>query len=496
MVSKRLIMSRQSLLYKRMRAHYDILIVGAGSAASVAALTAAEANDDLDIAVIERAPEGEHGGNSRYTDANMRLKPDGSPADGFVEDYIEFSDGLGHPELMETVAEHAKDTIDWLTDHGMSFDRSPVHLGNTPRSRIGPNGGGLAIVETCLSAARDRGVSVHFETTVEDLAQSPDGEVAGVIVRDADGTRHRIESDAVIIACGGFEGNRTMLAQYLEAGTGSGDAYNLDPVAPGGEYNNGEGIVMAQNVGGATYGQFDTYHNEPVDPRSDVPAPAIFAFPYGILVNKRGERFVDEGERPLDEHYEYLSRQIREQPDEIAYLLFDQRVNDVPDWDFFDHVHSDLDPYEAEPDYSSGADPLESTLENLGEYIDVDVTQLLETVRTYNESVTEESFDPLELDGKRAETNPPKSNWALPLDTPPFMAYPMVSSNVFTFGGIATNTNGQVVTHDGRPITGLYAAGEVTGLYYRKYTGGTSVLRGIVYGRLAANHAVKSIANA
>lgn len=476
-----------------MQGHYDIVVVGAGSAASAAALTAVEANPELEIAVIERAPDGEHGGNSRYTDANMRLKPDGSPADGFVTDYVEFSDGLGHPELMEAVAENAKETIDWLKGHGMSFDRTPVHLGNTPRSRIGPNGGGLAIVETCLGEARDRGVTVLFETTVEDLAQTEDGGVAGVIVRDNAGERHRIDTDAVIIACGGFEGNRTMLAQYLEAGTGSGDVYNLDPVAPGGEYNKGEGIVMAQNVGGATYGQFDTYHNEPVDPRSDVPAPAIFAFPYGILVNKNGERFVDEGAKPLDEHYEYLSRQIREQPDEIAYLLFDQQVNEVDGWDFFDHVHTNLDPYEADPDYSSDQDPLASTLENLAEHIDVDVPQLLETVESYNEQVQEGTFDPTNLDGKRADTDPPKSNWALTLEKPPFMCYPLVSSNVFTFGGIATDTNGQVITADDRPIPGLYAAGEVTGLYYRKYTGGTSVLRGIVFGRLAAQHAVSAI---
>jgi tricarballylate dehydrogenase len=477
-----------------MQDSYDIVVIGAGSAASVAALTAAETNEDLDVAVLERAPEEERGGNSRYTDAWMRLNDDGSPAEGFVEDYMEFTEGLGDAELMRTVAENAKDTVEWLEEQGLTFDQHPEHLGNTRRPRVGPRGGGQAILDTCLDHAEGRGVDIHYETTAEDLALDDVGELQGVIVRDADGARHSVDANAVVIASGGFEGNPTMLAEHLEAGTGSGDVYNLDPVAPGGEFNKGEGIVMAQRAGAATSGQFDAYHNEPVDPRSDTPAPAVFAFAYGILVNKDGERFIDEGAKTPDEHYEYLSRRIREQPDEVAYLVFDQKVHDVEGWDFDDHIHTDVDPYTAEPDYASDVDPLESTLRNLAESVDVDVEQFVETVQEYNENVQEGEFRPRELDGKRADVDPPKSNWALRFDTPPFAIYPMVSANVFTFGGLAIDTDGRVVNNDDRPIHGLYAAGEVTGFYYRKYTGGTSVLRGLVFGRLAGQHAAEYVA--
>jgi tricarballylate dehydrogenase len=277
-----------------------------------------------------------------------------------------------------------------------------------------------------------------------------------------------------------------MLTSYL-----NGNVSNLDPIAEGGLFNKGEGIEMALDVGADTSGEFSKFHAEPSDPRAeDAPDPAIMAFPYGILVNKHGERFVDEGEKTVDEHYEYVARRIWEQPDEIAYLISDQKLYDVPK---IEHaIATPEDPFEGTPDYAGSEDPLSTTVRDLADTIDVDSTTLLETVQSYNDSITDADFDPFTTDGKRAETTPPKSNWAQPLDTPPFVAYPVRCANVFTFGGVAIDTKGRVLSPDDQPIPGLYAAGEVTGLYYGKYTGATSVLRGLVFGRIAGQHAVDS----
>lgn len=469
-----------------MKSQYDVIVIGAGVAGTAAVVSALEEGDELDIAIVDRAPEDDWGGNSRYTDAYMRLNEDGSPIDGFVEDWLSFSDGKVDRELIETIADNAQTTISWLKEKGIEFSVSKSSFPSTNRPHFGPHGGGEAIIETLIGEAKELGVDVCFETTAEELTTTSDGEVDGLIVRGSSGQRRRIQADSVIIASGGFEGNSSMLAQYIW-----GNTTNLPTVAPGGEYNKGEGITMAESVGGKTAGQFDAFHNEPVDPRSDIPEAAIFAFPYGILVNKNGERFVDEAMDLPDECYELICRKIREQPDEIAYFISDQKLYDIPEIEL--SIMTDADPYEAEPNYSSDTDPLESVVAALADRIEVDEDGLYETIIEYNDGTQPGEYDPLELDGKRSTASPPKSNWALELDTPPFVAYPIVSSNVFTFGGIGINSSGQVVSRDDRPVKGLYAAGEVTGLYYGKYTGATSVLRGLVFGKIAGKHAANQV---
>ena len=464
----------------------DIAIVGTGAAGSAAALAAVETDPDLDVLVVERATEGEHGGNTRYTDAYMRLDENGEPADGFVGDFETFSGGHVDTDIVRTLRDRATETIRWVEEYGVEFHATETAFLTSNRPRLLPKGGGLAILEALLDAATDRGVDVRYETTAESIALSDDGSVSGLRVRDATGEPGVVEADVVFIASGGFEGNPRMLTTYLE-----GPVEELEPMATGGTFNKGEGIEMALDAGGDTAGEFRKFHASVADPRSDAPGPSVHAFPYGIVVNKHGERFVDEGARTVDEHYEYVARRIRRQPDGIAYFIFDQKLHDVPG---IEHtILSEKEPYEATPDYAGGADPLESTVRNLVEEIgdDIDAAKLLETVEAYNDSVQPGEFVATDLDGKRAETTPQKSNWARKLDTPPFGAYPLTCVNVFTFGGIATDTHSRVINADDRPIPGLYAAGEVTGLYYDKYTGATSVLRSLVFGRRGGAHAAR-----
>lgn len=201
-------------------------------------------------------------------------------------------------------------------------------------------------------------------------------------------------------------------------------------------------------------------------------------FPYGILVNLDGERFVDEGSGTADEIYEAVGRTIWKQREGLVYFIGDQRIYTVPGYEHA--LTTDMPPIVAD------------SAEVLAEQLGLDPARLRRTIEEFNASVQEGAYDPTAPDGKATRgLTPPKSNWAQPLDMLPLVAYPMACAIVFTYGGIATSMSGEVLSADGWPIPGLFAAGECTGLYYGKYPGATSVLRGLVFGRIAGEAAAR-----
>jgi tricarballylate dehydrogenase len=249
-------------------------------------------------------------------------------------------------------------------------------------------------------------------------------------------------------------------------------------VARGGYYNKGEGIRMALACGAAPAGDFSSYHSEPLDPRSGATEALVMNFPYGVLVNKRGKRFVDEAPGPVDVHYDHISRAIGEQPDGIAYVVFDSLIDDVPNWKR--SIRSDQPPFRAD------------SIEVLAALCELPAEPLDATLKAYNAACQPGEFQPLRTDFLATKgLDIVKSNWARPISSPPFYAYPIISGVCFTYGGVKTNSNGQVVDTDGRAIPGLYAAGEAAGLYYQVYTGATSVMRGAVFGKIAGAHAAR-----
>ena len=473
-----------------------VIVVGSGIAGLSAALSAAEAG--ARVTIVERAVEGEHGGNTRYTEAYLRMKSVDEVADDFVDhlaanaggytdpsieqemvrDYDEWSplartQSMVDPELLAGLAEHAGPTLRWLERSGMKFDFLPTAFITTTTTRLLPVGGGLAFGETLTARCKEAGVAFRFSTTAQRLARS-DGRISGLAIRSG-GMEDSIAGDAVILACGGFEGNPEMLARYLGP-----NAVNLRPVARGGHYNKGEGIRMALDLGAAPNGDFGSYHAEPIDPRSGIAEPAIFTFPYGILVNKSGDRFTDEAPGTVDAHYESVTRRIYEQRDGLAWLIVDARIDDVPNWR--KGCRTDQKPVTAD------------SIDELAALIGIAAKRLRSTIDAFNGACTAGDFTPLSADGLATSgLYPPKSNWARPIDRSPFFAWPVISANVFTFGGLKADRNARVLDQDGNAIPGLYAAGETMGLYYRTYTGSTSVLRGAVFGRRAGLHAAGAI---
>ncbi|CAB5012033.1 MAG: FAD-dependent oxidoreductase [Actinobacteria bacterium] len=467
----------------------DVIVVGSGVAGLTAAIAALEAG--ARVTVVERSTEAESGGNTRYTEAFLRMSSIDEGAHDLEERLL--SDHMGHPdpgilsdalkdrsqwsqpmrtldavdgEVVMRLAEEAGPTLNWLTGHGMQFAALPTPFLTQSTTRMSPVGGGWELVVTLSRRVRELGGEFLYETTALGLVQDGDGRVTGVRTDP-----HGVLSGTVVLACGGFEGNTEMMARYMGP-----SALNTRPVARGGHYNKGEGIEMALAIGAAGAGNFGLFHAEPIDPRSGVPEAAIFAFPYGILVNSDGERFVNEARGPVDHWYERVTRQIQAQTNGVAWMVLDQRGFSIPN--LMSGIRTD------QPAITG------ATIADLALAIGAPAEALERTVSEFNAACPEGEFDHTTPDGLATRGLAiEKSHWSRSISEGPFVAYPIMAANVFTFGGLRTDTESRVVNRSGRAIAGLYAAGEITGMYYSNYTGSTSVLRGAVFGRIAGRNA-------
>jgi tricarballylate dehydrogenase len=469
---------------------WDVIVIGCGVAGLSAAVSAAEGG--AKVLLLERAPRELRGGNSRYTEAWMRMASEDAVSDDFVDllsrrasgalppdmlkeaagDYQNWSQNLKaypftDPELIGAFAESAPPTMHWLKTHGVRFTfHSPMLLQKGPE-RMGPSGGGLAIVESLTAAAEKLGVEFRFETTGRSLLLNDAGDIRGVRAWSPHGGNLALEAGAVVLASGGYQGNVEMMTRYVGA-----NAYLARPVSPGGVYNKGEGIEMALAVGAAAAGQYEMFHAEPIDPRSPRHEALVAVINYGVLVNRHAKRFFDEGADKYEFIYDDVTWTIMRQKEGIAYLLFDRRLLEIPNVRI--RIKTEIEPYRA------------TSAEDMARQLNLDPKVLKQTIADYNAAVRDGPYNPADRDGKATiGLTPPKSNWAQPLDEGDLHAYPIMCANTFTCGGVKITRDGEVVNRDGYPIPGLYAAGETVGLFYGVYTGATSVLRGLVFGRRA-----------
>lgn len=475
---------------------FDVIVVGCGISGLSSAVSAADSG--ARVLILERATQEEFGGNTRWTESYFRMKGESEVSDDFEEllvsnaghhidpnivqhmaapyedwpPYVK-SHGMPDPELVSTLAGEAGPTVQWLKTFGIRFDTLPTYFVTAAAPRLMPVGGGLAMIEALRDHAIAKGVSFMYETTALEFSRDDGSGRLCIKAANREGRVLNLRAGAVVIASGGFEGNPEMLTQYLGA-----SAKFVRPVARGGYYNKGEGIRMALRAGAAPAGDFNSYHAEPLDPRSPQPEALVMNFSYGILVNSKGRRFTDEAPGPVDVHYDHISRDISMQPDGIAWVIYDKRIDDVPNWKR--SIRTDQPPLQA------------NSIAELAALCGISADGLARTIAEYNAACPEGEFTPLVVDRLATkELEPPKSNWSRPIDMAPFYAYPIMSGICFTYGGVKTNRNAEVIDSDGRVIPGLYAVGEAAGLYYQVYTGATSVLRGAVFGKIAGEHAAR-----
>ncbi len=476
---------------------FDVVVAGCGIAGLSAAVTAQQYG--ARVAILERAPIADRGGNSRWTESfwrmaaddevaadleerlaqNAAIHPDPSIIQDATRDYDSWpgllkAAGMVDPNLIAALVREAPATLKWLSDFGVKFDVLPLYFLSQTTARRAPIGGGLALIEALATHAENvpESVEFHYETRAHSLVQDDAGRITGVVAIGPGNRLLEFNAPNVVLASGGFQGNQEMLARYIGP-----QALYTRPVARGGYYNRGEGIRMALDVGAAPCGNYASYHAQPIDPRSGDAEPVVLNYAFGVLVNKSGQRFTDEGPAMTDAVYEVVTRRINQEAEGIAYAVFDARLDDVPKWQTT--VRSRVAPFTAE------------SIMALARLIDLPAKELEHTIEMYNRACgNDTNFDPLTLDGvSTTGLEPRKSNWARRIDKAPYRAWPIIAANCFTFGGLKVNERAQVVNLNGDAIPGLYAAGETVGLYYKVYPGATSVMRGAVTGRLAGRDA-------
>ena len=455
---------------------HHIIIIGQGAAGLAAALSAAEAARihrlSIRITLIDKALESEAGGNTRWSPSNMRMAAPDRVEPTFVQDMLAATQQKGDARYFETLAALAPETAAWMRSHGVEFIQPPYYLAKGP-PRIQPVGGGAGLVGRFVRIAKAEGVDIRYACGAEELVVD-NGRVAGVIVSSGD-KRETLPADAVVLASGGFQGNAEMMLRHFGPGA---DTMRL--ISPGTRFATGDGIRMALAIGADRAGDWNGMHAEPLDARDPKSAPVVLVYPYGIVVDRSGRRFFDEGAGLVHETWEWFARDIHfKAPGAIAFAILDSRMLQIPDYQRA--IRSEVPPVRADD------------IGSLARQIGVDAATLEETVADYNAACTgdPQKFDATVCDGLAAAKTlaPPKSNWARAIREPPFLAWPLVGAIAYTFGGLATDDRARVL-RGGDPIPGLYAAGEITGHFHATAPNSVAVLRAFVFGRIAGHGAV------
>jgi tricarballylate dehydrogenase len=480
---------------------YDVIVVGGGNAAYCAALAAREKG--AAVLMLEAAPDEESGGNSRFTAGAMRvvyngvddirtLVPDLSQAeidttdfgtytqDQFFDDMARVTQFRTDPNLCELLVTRSFDALNWMREKGIRF--VPIYGRQAFKIEgrfkfwggltVETVGGGEGLVAMLKDSGKKHGIEIRYNTRATDLVY--DGaRVSGVRFRSGKETGV-VHGRAVVLACGGFEANAEWRTRYL------GPGWDLAKVR-GTRFNAGDGIRMALAIGASPYGNWSGCHAVQWEMNApefgDLAVGDQFqkhSYPFAVLVNAHGKRFVDEGADFRNYTYAKYGRVVLEQPGQFAWQIWDAKVK-----------HLQRDEYHIKQVTKVVANEIGELAKKLeGVYADA----FVQTIADYNAAVrTDIAFNPNIKDGRRTEgLAVPKSNWANTIDTPPFEAYAVTCGITFTFGGLRINNDGQVLDLDHEPIEGLYAAGElVGGLFYFNYPGGTGLTSGSVFGRIA-----------
>jgi tricarballylate dehydrogenase len=488
---------------------YDVIVVGAGNAALCAALSAQE--QGAKVLVLEKASEEERGGNSTFTAGGFRFVHEGHEdlrkdvlndlseseakmmvippftAEKYTEDLMTATEFLSEPDLIDILIGRSRETMVWMRDKGVRWIpmfKRQSYLVNGVQHFFGGMaveavGGGWGLVDFLFKSAERNGIAVRYDTGLRKLIQNRKGDITGVTVFGPDGYED-IHAKAVVLACGGFEADPEMRVRYY------GPGWELARVR-GTRHNTGDGIKAALEIGAAAFGGWSSCHAV----QWDLSAPPFgdrvvldnyqkHSYPIGIIVNANGERFVDEGADFRNYTYAKYGREVMKQPKRMAVQIFDNKTN-----------HLTRDEYRIRQVTKGQA----NTIEELAEQLEISVEGLVKTVREFNAACQPGESNFAVLDGVHTEgISPPKSNWAVPINEPPYHGYAVTCGITFSFGGLKITNEGAVEDTTGKVIPGLFAAGElVGGIFYQNYLGGAGLMSGSVFGRLAGRSSGKYV---
>jgi len=482
----------------------EVIVVGAGNAALAAALSAAESN--VQVLVLEKARRGERGGNTAISSGIFRHIHNGKSdimrlVDGVTQrewknisvrpyrprklydEVMELSKGRADPILSKTWINNSYTTVAWMKEAlGVEFilNNNFTSKPSGTKQFLGPEvvrakAGGPGLSSRLFSKCEtNQHIRIQYGAAVDGLIIAA-GTVKGVRAK-VNGKRVELKSRAVVLGSGGFEASKSLRSKFM------GPRWRKAKVR-GTRHNDGRTLLAAMKAGAELYGDMSGCHATQIDLRSSEygnlklgDRTSRYSWQYGVLVNKGGRRFADEGEDFIEIAYAKLGKRVLEQKDAVAYQVFDQKTAKL-----------------LEKDYKTMSPITALSLAQLGAKIDIDAAQLQKTIEEFNAKAGKGPFNPKVKDGCSTRgISPQKTNWAQPLNNPPFVVYPVTCGVTFTYGGIRINEKAKVMRGKGGHVKGLYAAGEITGgFFYGGYPRGSGLTRGAVFGRIAGMEAAK-----
>jgi tricarballylate dehydrogenase len=448
---------------------YDIVIAGGGNAALCAAIEAAEAG--ARVILCEAAPKHMRGGNSRHT-RNFRcmhhgplsVLSDSYGEDEYYDDLLRVTKGDTNPTLARLAIRESEASLPWMEKHGVIFQPSlsgTLSLGRTNAFFLG---GGKALVNAYYARSEDLGVAIRYDAPVTHV-EIDAGRFRWLELQDGS----RISGRAVVLASGGFQGD----LEWLARAWGPAAANFLIRGTP---YNRGVVLRDMLDQGAESVGDPTQCHCVAIDGRAPKFDGGIVTrldcVPYALVVNRDGLRFYDEGEDVWPKRYAIWGRLVAAQPDQVAYAVIDAKARGL-------FMPSVFPPEQAD------------TLEGLAQAMGLPGNSFTKTVAGYNAACRNGTFRPGELDGLATEgIDPPKTNWARPLDTPPYFGYTLRPGVTFTYLGLKVSATAQVQGADG-PLENVWAAGEIMAgsILGQGYLAGFGMTIGTVFGRIAGKEA-------
>ena len=455
---------------------WDVVVIGGGNAALCAAITAAEAG--AQVLILESAPKPYRGGNSRHT-RNFRcmhrgplsVLTDSYGEDEYFDDLMLVTKGKTDEPLARMAIRASEECLPWMEAHGVRFQPSLSGTLSLSRTNAFFLGGGKSLVNAYYNTAEDLGVSVAYEAEVTHVHL--DGDRFTHLEVRIGGETQRIEGRAAVLASGGFQAD----TEWLTRAWGPAAANFLIRGTP---YNRGVVLRDMLDQGCESVGDPTQCHAVAIDGRAPKFDGGIVTrldcVPFSIVVNRDAQRFYDEGEDVWPKRYAIWGRLVAAQPDQVGYAIIDAKSIDL-------FMPSVFPPNRAD------------TIEDLAGQMGLDGASLARTVADFNAACRAGPFHPTELDGLATEgLTPAKTNWARPLDTPPYYGYQLRTGVTFTYLGLKVSDRAQVHTAQG-PVRNLFAAGEIMAgsILGQGYLAGFGMTIGTVFGRIAGREAAAHV---
>ena len=457
--------------------NFDVLVAGGGNAALCAALCAVE--QGATVLVLEAAPRHMRGGNTRHTrnlramhEAPTEVLTEAYPEEEYLADLMRVTAGETKPELARlTIRESAKCPA-WMIGYGVRFQPSltgTLHLGRTNAFFLG---GGKGALNELYAAAEARGVAVRYDTEV--VAIELEGNRFKSATATIDGRPTKIRAKAFVAAAGGFESN----LEWLKEAWGP-PAENF--LIRGTPHNTGKVLKSLLAQGVKPIGDPKQCHAVAIDARAPKFDGGIVtrldSVSLGVVVNQEGKRFYDEGEDFWPKRYAIWGRLVAAQPGQIGFSIVDAKAIGKFMPSVFPPVRAD-------------------SIRGLAEKLGVPPEACERTIAEFNRAIRPGRFDHSILDDCRTEgLSPDKTHWARPIDTPPFLGFPLRPGITFTYLSTEVNEHAAMLMADGRVSPNLFAAGEMMAgnVLGRGYLAGIGMTIGTVFGRIAGTSAGKYV---